>query len=68
METSTAARRDESSFGPRDVTPDEVEFFRSEGWAVLREFVDRGVIADLRERAERFLEDPAEPWRVNGPL
>jgi ectoine hydroxylase-related dioxygenase (phytanoyl-CoA dioxygenase family) len=49
-----------STAGPRDVTPDEVQFFRREGWAVLRRFVDGSTVADLRERAERYLMSPGD--------
>ncbi len=55
--------RGEGRFSPREVTSEEVEFFRSEGWAVLRNFVDADAIADLRARAERFLQDPSDTGR-----
>jgi ectoine hydroxylase-related dioxygenase (phytanoyl-CoA dioxygenase family) len=63
MGRSANPRHEEGSFSPRGVTAEEVEFFRNEGWAVLREFVDADAIADLRERAERFLQGPAETGR-----
>jgi ectoine hydroxylase-related dioxygenase (phytanoyl-CoA dioxygenase family) len=41
------------------VTDEEVEFFRREGWGVLRRFLDRDTTTDLRRRAEGFLLDPS---------